>query len=98
MNTWRNRWFALAALAAISLGPMPGWAVELSPEVKTLAAAHQQAALEARQKVTFHEKMEREFVTGRGGSKIDMVGHCRYWADYYRKLAAQEEKAAKELE
>lgn len=26
-----------------------------------------------------------------------MVGHCRFWADYYRKLAVEEEEAVKEL-
>ncbi len=73
------------------------WA-EQSPETQKLIAAHHQAAVDAQKRVTFHEEMEKAFVAGRGGSKMDMVGHCRYWADYYRKLATREEQAAKELE
>jgi len=88
---------AAVALIAVGLWTAVGW-TDPSAQTQTLIAAHHQAAVEAREKVVFHEKMEKEFVSGRGGSKIDMVGHCRYWADYYRKLAAQEEKAAKELE
>ncbi len=67
-------------------------------ETQQLIAEHRQAAAEAQKKVAFHEGMEKNFVTGKGGPKMDMVGHCRYWADYYRKLADQEEQAAKELE
>ncbi len=78
------------------LSPMV-WA-EQSPETQKLIAEHHQAAADAQKRVAFHEEMEKAFVTGRGGSKMDMVGHCRYWADYYRKLATQEDQAAKELE
>ncbi len=78
------------------LSPM-AWA-EQSPEVQKLITAHQQAAADAQKRVAFHEEMERHFVEGRGGSKMDMVGHCKFWADYYRKLATQEARAAKELE
>ena len=73
------------------------WAEQL-PETQQLIAAHHQAAADAQNRVAFHKEMEKAFVTGRGGSKMDMVGHCRFWADYYRKLAVQEEQAAKELE
>ena len=73
------------------------WA-EPSPVTQKLVAAHHQAAAEARQKVVFHEEMAKSYETGRGGGKIDMVGHCRFWASYYGKLATQEEQAAKELE
>ncbi len=73
------------------------WA-EQAPETQKLIAAHHQAAADAQKRVTFHEEMEKVFVTGHGGGKFDMVGHCRFWADYYRKLAAQEEQAVKELE
>ncbi len=78
------------------LSPMV-WAQQ-SPETQKLIVAHHQAAADAQKRVTFHEEMEKAFVTGRGGSKMDMVGHCRFWADYYRKLATREEQAAKELE
>ena len=71
---------------------------EQSPETQKLIAAHYQAAADAQKRVAFHEEMEKAFVTGRGGSKMDMVGHCKFWADYYRKLATQEEQTAKELE
>ena len=67
-------------------------------ETQQLIAEHRQAAAEAQAKVKFHEAMEKSFVTGKGGSKMDMVGHCRRWANEYRTLAAQEEQAAKELE
>ncbi len=67
-------------------------------ETQQLIAEHRQAAVEAQKRVVFHEAMEKSFVAGKGGSKIDMVGHCRRWADSYRALAAQEEQAAKELE
>ena len=73
------------------------WAEQMK-DSKDLIAAHHQAAVEAQKKVAFHEEMEKRFVEGHGGAKFDMVGHCRFWADYYRKLAAQEEQAAKELE
>ena len=73
------------------------WA-EPSEDIQRLISAHRQAAVEAQQKVTFHEEMERNFKTGRGGSKIDMVGHCQYWAGYYHKLAEKEEAAARQLE
>ena len=73
------------------------WA-EPSADTKALIAEHRQAATEAQKKVAFHEEMEKNFLVGRGGGKIDMVGHCRYWANYYRKLAVQEEQAAQELE
>lgn len=81
----------------VSLLSAVGW-TEPSPDARALMAAHRQAAVEAKQKVVFHEEMEKKFLEGRGGSKIDMAGHCRYWANYYRALAVQEEKAAKELE
>ncbi len=71
---------------------------EPSQEIQAMIAQHRQAAGEAQKKAAFHEDMEKKFKEGRGGSKIDMVGHCRYWADYYRKLVAQEEQAAKNLE
>ncbi len=83
-----------AMMGLLSVG---GWA-EQSPDTKALIGAHRQAVVEAQKKVAFHEEMAKSFVSGRGGSKIDMVGHCKYWADYYRKLALQEERAAKELE
>lgn len=73
------------------------WA-EQSPETQDLITAHRQAAGDAQKKVVFHEEMEKRFVAGHSGGKFDMVGHCRFWADYYRKLAAREEQAAKELE
>ena len=71
---------------------------EPSQEMQAMITEHQQAAGEAQKKAAFHEDMEKKFREGHGGSKIDMVGHCRYWADYYKKLAAQEEQAAKNLE
>lgn len=71
---------------------------ESSQEIQAMIAQHRQAAGEAQKKVAFHEEMEKKFKEGRGGSKIDMVGHCRYWANHYKKLAAQEEQAAKNLE
>ena len=71
---------------------------ELSKATQELIAAHREAAVEAQKKVAFHEQMAANFKAGRGGSKIDMVGHCRFWSDYYRKVATQEEQAAKELE
>lgn len=83
--------------AVIGLLSVGAWA-EQSPDEKMLIAAHRQAAVEAQKKVDFHEKMAKNFVAGRGGSKIDMVGHCRFWADYYQKVAEQEEQAAQELE
>ncbi len=95
MDIRRSIWLEAAILMVIGLWTVQAWADQAT---QSLIAEHRQAAVEARQKVTFHEKMGKEFVAGRGGSKIDMVGHCRYWADYYQKLAAQEEKAAKELE
>ncbi len=67
-------------------------------ETQQLIAEHRQAAADAQAKVKFHEAMEKSFVTGKGGAKMDMVGHCRRWADSYRALATQEEQAAKELE
>ncbi len=73
-------------------------AAEPSQEMQAMIAQHRQAAGEAQKKVAFHEDMEKKFKEGHGGSKMDMVGHCRYWADYYKKLAAQEEQAAKNLE
>ena len=73
------------------------WA-EPSVETQKIIAAHRQAAIDAQKQASFHGEMEKAFITGRGGSKVDMVGHCRYWADYYRKQAAQEEQAAKDLE
>ncbi|MBI3616331.1 MAG: hypothetical protein HY211_07440 [Candidatus Omnitrophica bacterium] len=69
-----------------------------SLDVQRLITAHREAAVQAQKNVAVHEEMEKKFTQGRGGAKIDMVGHCRYWADYYRKLAAREEQAAKELE
>ena len=74
-----------------------GWA-EQAPETQKLIAAHHQAAADTQKRVMFHEEMEKAFVTGHGGGKFDMVGHCRFWADYYRKLVTKEEQAAKELE
>lgn len=90
-------------MAALVLGSMVAFfaidaRAEQSQHEKTLAAAHHEAAVDAEKKAVFHEEMEKHFVTGAGASKIDMVGHCRYWADYYRKLAVEEEKAAKDLE
>ena len=79
------------------LFPIGLWA-EPSQEVQALIAAHRQAAAEAQQKVSFHEEMARKYQQGRGGAKIDMVGHCRYWANTYRTIASREEQAAKELE
>jgi len=73
------------------------WAEQMK-DSKDLIAAHHQAAIEAQKKVAFHEEMEKRFVEGKGGGKFDMVGHCKFWADYYRKVAVKEEQAAKELE
>ncbi len=87
--------FAVGMLTGL-LSPA-AWA-EQTPETQKLIAAHHQAAADAQKRVGFHEEMEKAFVTGHGGGKFDMVGHCRFWADYYRKLATQEEQAAKELE
>ena len=30
---------------------------------------------------------------GLGGAKIDRVGHCRYWADYYHNVAVKKDNA-----
>ena len=82
---------------AVGLLPVAGWA-KGTPETQGLIEAHRKAAVDARGKAAFHEDMEEKFQTGRGGGKIDMVGHCRFWAEEYRKLAAKEDLAAKELE
>ncbi len=87
--------FAVGMLTGL-LSPMAEAAQ--APETQKLIAAHHQAAADAQKRVAFPEEMEKAFATGRGGGKIDMVGHCRFWADYYHKVAAQEEQAAKELE
>ncbi len=83
-------------MAAGICAPM-GWA-EPSSETQALIVAHHQAASDAQKREAFHEEMAKKFQAGHGGTKIDMVGHCKYWADYYHKLAAQETQAAQELE
>ncbi len=97
MITHKNgaAWLLAAGMLAGLFAPS-AWA-EQSLETQSLIAEHRQAAADAQKRVAFHEEMEKAFVTGRGGGKLDMVGHCRFWADYYRKLAAQEEQAVKEL-
>ena len=87
----------LAAVLWVGLAFTNAWAAP-SQETQTLVAEHRQAAAEAQKKAVFHDEMAAKFQTGRGGAKIDMVGHCRYWPNHYRKLASEEEKAAKELE
>lgn len=81
-------------IALLSAG---AWA-EQSKETKDLVAEHRSAAADAQKKVVFHKEMAKHFVEGRSNTKMDMVGHCTYWADYYQKLAAKEEQAAQELE
>ena len=97
MNIWKKATAGLVVGSMAGLLTIAAWAEQLQ-DTKALISAHREAAADAQKKVVFHEDMEKHFVEGKGGSKIDMVGHCRYWADYYRKLAAQEEQAGKELE
>lgn len=85
-------------VAAVAAGGWSGLCFAAQSDAQVLIEAHRQAAAETQKKVAFHEQMGRKYQEGRGGGKIDMVGHCKFWADYYRKLAAQEEQAAKELE
>ncbi len=82
---------------AMAVGGGSVWA-EPSSETQALITAHHQAAGDAQKREAFHEEMAKKFQAGHGGTKIDMVGHCKYWADYYHKLAAQETQAAQELE
>ena len=98
MKTAQRMTIGLLAIGMLT-GLSPGMVLAVQqPETQQLIAAHREAAADAQKKVVFHEAMEKNFVTGKGGSKMDMVGHCRSWADYYRKLAEQEEQAATELE
>ena len=97
MNSLKKVVSVFVVGSAIALLPMCAWA-EQSQETKDLITEHRTAASDAQKKAVFHEDMEKKFVAGKGGAKMDMVGHCKYWADYYRKLASQEEKAAQDLE
>ena len=97
MSVWKKVVAGFVAGIVLSGLAAGAWA-EQSPDTKALISAHRGAAADAQKKVIFHEAMEKSFVTGKGGSKVDMVGHCKFWADYYRKLSVQEEQAAQELE
>ena len=96
MNRWAKRCTAIFVGLATSFGATA--LAEPAPGTEPLIAEHRQAALDAQKKAAFHEEMAKSFRTGRGGAKIDMVGHCRYWADYYRNVAVKEDSAVKELE
>jgi len=97
MKWWKKMVAGFVLGSAVVFLAVGAWA-EQSQDTKALISAHREAAADARKKVDFHGEMGKRFMEGKGGSKIDMAGHCRYWADYYRKLAAKEEQAAKQLE
>lgn len=95
------------AIGASVAQPLTLWAAGQSAEKRSgkesmnrqeLITMHREAAAKAREKVAYHEEMEKNAIAGKWGGKFDMVGHCRFWADHYRKLAAKEEQAARELE
>ena len=94
-STWWKTMIVGAGLVASVVGS--GTWASASPEVDEGIAAHRQAATEARQKVAFHERMAAQYKVAHGNSKMDLVGHCQSWADYYRRVVTKEEQAAKTL-
>ena len=88
-RTMVARWMVLALVIGW-LAPMTAWA----DDATALIAAHREAVAAARAKVAYHEEMGKQGSIG----KFDVAAHCRFWADYYRRVAAQEEQAVKELE
>lgn len=74
---------------------LTGTTVIQAPEPAAIAQAHQQAALEAQKRAEFHQRMEKKFKKQGGESAVESASHCRYWADVYRMLAAQEKLNAR---
>ncbi len=91
--------FALVVLGALTtLMPFNLARADETASIQMLIDKHQKAAADAKEKAAFHEQMEKEAASNKMGGKFDMVGHCRFWADYYRNLAVKEEKAAADLQ
>ena len=75
MDGWRQvkAGVAVVTLAAGMLAPMGAWAAQ-SAETMSLIAAHRQAAVEAQQKIIYHEEMAQK-VGQHPHGKFDVQAH-----------------------